>query len=732
MEKWGKYIQIPANIMLIVAVVFTVLALVMPNMAKEAYTGDFLTERFNENWVLIEESQKRTIELPAVIPEIQGTVVQLENTLPADVKEGMRLCMRTSYQDIFYYIDGELRGSYVADERLKLNHFPPGSYVMLDLTEEDAGKTIRIELDVKYKGRLNEVTIGYGNNVWFEVLANNLPVTVSAIILCIIGVLAVGMALVLMKLSKTGKSLLFLGQTMVIVGMWIVSESQLRQILFQSPYYSGLLAFVLVELVGGFVALYFNEVQGHYYNKVYVIIETVVFSQVAVNTVLAATGIATLYSTLKFSHIWLFGGVIAAAITVIMDIKTQRIKNYLSIAIGMLVFIIFCIFEFIGYYFEDFFILGMYLCIGLVVLLAATVIQTVRDEIQKVKEKAEMERFQSILENTVEEQTVELQKQQKKVKEQFVQTVTALSEAVDAKDRYTSGHSKRVAMYARMIAERMGKNREEQEIIYRAGLLHDVGKIRIPAEIINKPGELTDEEYNIIKIHPVTGYHILRGISDDNYIADTAKYHHERYDGKGYPNGLSGEDIPESARILGVADSYDTMTSNRSYRGALPQHVVREEIEKGRGTQFDPKIADIMLQMIDEDRKYTLKQADITKKYILSVDDDEMNNMIIKRIMRDEPMYEIVSANSGKEALELLSTQSFDLILLDAMMPEMSGYETMQRIREKYRTPVVLMTSDKSNDFAEFGCDDYITKPVLPLLVREIVHTMTERIKMEE
>lgn len=732
MEKWGKYIQIPANIMLIVAVVFTVLALVMPNMAKEAYTGDFLTERFNENWVLIEESQKRTIELPAVIPEIQGTVVQLENILPADVKEGMRLCMKTSYQDIFYYIDGELRGSYVTDERLKLNHFPPGSYVMLDLTEEDAGKTIRIELDVKYKGRLNEVTIGYGNNVWFEVLANNLPVTVSAIILCIIGVLAVGMALVLMKLSKTGKSLLFLGQTMVIVGMWIVSESQLRQILFQSPYYSGLLAFVLVELVGGFVALYFNEVQGHYYNKVYVIIETVVFSQVVVNTVLAATGIATLFSTLKFSHIWLFGGVIAAAITVIMDIKTQRIKNYLSIAIGMLVFIIFCIFEFIGYYFEDFFILGMYLCIGLVVLLAATVIQTVRDEIQKVKEKAEMERFQSILENTVEEQTVELQKQQKKVKEQFLQTVTALSEAVDAKDRYTSGHSKRVAMYARMIAERMGKNREEQEIIYRAGLLHDVGKIRIPAEIINKPGKLTDEEYNIIKIHPVTGYHILRGISDDNYIADTAKYHHERYDGKGYPNGLSGEDIPESARILGVADSYDAMTSNRSYRGALPQHVVREEIEKGRGTQFDPKIADIMLQMMDEDRKYTLKQADITKKYILSVDDDEMNNMIIKRIMRDEPMYEIVSANSGKEALELLSTQSFDLILLDAMMPEMSGYETMQRIREKYRTSVVLMTSDKSNDFAEFGCDDYITKPVLPLLVREIVHTMTERIKMEE
>lgn len=319
--------------------------------------------------------------------------------------------------------------------------------------------------------------------------------------------------------------------------------------------------------------------------------------------------------------------------------------------------------------------------------------------------------------------------------ELLIQTVGALSDAVDAKDRYTSGHSKRVAEYGRMIAARMGKSKEEQDEIYRAGLLHDVGKIRIPAEIINKPGKLTDEEFNTIKIHPVTGYNILRGIAQDGQLAIAAKYHHERYDGKGYPNGLAGDKIPEIARILGVADAYDAMASNRSYRNALPQDVVRAEIVKGRGTQFDPAIADIMLQIMDEDAGYAMKQTDSMQRTILTVDDEPMNNRLIAHILKDEPMYSIVSATSGGEALERLKEQKFDLIFLDVMMPEMDGLETLRRIRENYQTPVVLMTGDKTLDvsagFSALGCDDYITKPFLPLLIREVVHNMTERTSIE-
>ena len=341
-----------------------------------------------------------------------------------------------------------------------------------------------------------------------------------------------------------------------------------------------------------------------------------------------------------------------------------------------------------------------------------------------------VEEYNVKLQEEVEKQTAELRMQEIKTRNLFLQTVAALSEAVDAKDRYTSGHSRRVAEYARMIAERMGKSPLEQEEIFQAGLLHDVGKIRVPAEIINKPGRLTDEEFALIKIHPVTGYHILHEVSEETLIAISAKYHHERYDGKGYPNGLVGEKIPEIARILGVADSYDAMTSNRSYRDALPQDVVREEIEKGKGTQFDPQIADIMLQMIDEDTSYKMRQSEGMKKRILSVDDEPINNKIVARIMKDEPKYEIIAASSGAEALALLEEQEFDLILLDMMMPEMDGMETLKRIRQKSQIPVVIMTADKTLDtsveFAKLGCDDYLTKPLQPLLLKEVVHNMTE------
>lgn len=335
------------------------------------------------------------------------------------------------------------------------------------------------------------------------------------------------------------------------------------------------------------------------------------------------------------------------------------------------------------------------------------------------------------LEQTVREQNAELIKKQEAIEKLFLQTVTALSEAVDAKDRYTSGHSKRVAEYARMLAKRMGMSEEEQDEIYRAGLLHDIGKIRIPVDIINKAGKLTDEEYNIIKIHPVTGYNILRGIAGNNLIAISAKYHHERYDGKGYPNGLAGDMIPLAARILAVADTYDAMTSNRSYRKALPQDVVRSEIEKGKGTQFDPDIAEIMLHVIDEDKDYTMRQGEDVTRKILTVDDEIINNKILAHIMKDEPMYELTSVNSGAEALEILKNEVFDLVMLDVYMPGMDGLETLKHIREKYSVPVVIMTADKnldtSSEFAALGIDDYITKPFLPLLIKEVVHNMTER-----
>ena len=137
-----------------------------------------------------------------------------------------------------------------------------------------------------------------------------------------------------------------------------------------------------------------------------------------------------------------------------------------------------------------------------------------------------------------------------RLKTMNMNVIGSLASTIDAKDRYTSGHSRRVAEYSRELARRMGKSEEDQEIVFTAGLLHDVGKISVPGDVINKPGRLTDEEFDQIRIHPVSGYHILEGIHDDERIGYGAKYHHERYDGKGYPNGLQGEDIPKIANRL--------------------------------------------------------------------------------------------------------------------------------------------------------------------------------------
>lgn len=179
------------------------------------------------------------------------------------------------------------------------------------------------------------------------------------------------------------------------------------------------------------------------------------------------------------------------------------------------------------------------------------------------------------------------------------QTAMALAEAIDAKDRYTNGHSKRVAEYSAKIAERYGKTKAECEEIYLIGLLHDVGKIGVPGNIINKTEKLTDEEYEIVKTHTTKGNEILTKISISPQLAIGAHYHHERYDGKGYPEGLKGEEIPEIARIIAVADAYDAMTSKRSYRDGLPIEKVRDELIRCMGKQFDSKFAAVMVDLID-------------------------------------------------------------------------------------------------------------------------------------
>lgn len=187
--------------------------------------------------------------------------------------------------------------------------------------------------------------------------------------------------------------------------------------------------------------------------------------------------------------------------------------------------------------------------------------------------------------------------------------IMALVKAINIKDKYTNGHSLRVAQYAKLIAEQIyPADSPKISKIYQIALLHDIGKLGIPDEIINKPGRLTDAEFDIIKSHPLKGAEILGEIKSLPDIIYGAKYHHERYDGKGYPIGLKGDQIPDIAALIAVADAYDAMTSKRSYKEIMPQSEVRNEIEKNIGKQFHPKYAKIMLDIINADTKYELHQ----------------------------------------------------------------------------------------------------------------------------
>ena len=197
------------------------------------------------------------------------------------------------------------------------------------------------------------------------------------------------------------------------------------------------------------------------------------------------------------------------------------------------------------------------------------------------------------------------------------QTVIAIARTVDAKDQRTSDHSKRVAIYSKQIAEEYGLDEKQCQDIEWAAQMHDIGKIGIPDAILNKPSRLTDDEYAIMKSHTVRGADILKDFTLLDNVIDGAQYHHERYDGRGYPNGLAGEDIPLFARIIGVADAFDAMTANRIYRQQMDFSYVLGEMEKGRGTQFDPTFVDILLKLINDGK------IDLNKLYHVSKEDSD-------------------------------------------------------------------------------------------------------------
>jgi putative nucleotidyltransferase with HDIG domain len=221
--------------------------------------------------------------------------------------------------------------------------------------------------------------------------------------------------------------------------------------------------------------------------------------------------------------------------------------------------------------------------------------------IKSVEQMAEIKKINSELSETYE-----------KLEQAYMESIQTLRYTVEAKDTYTRGHSDRVSEYSVLIGQKLGLSEEDIKRLRVGGLFHDVGKIGVPDSILQKNARLTDDEYSEIKNHPTIGAHILSTASIFQDILPIVKHHHERYDGNGYPGRLKGNEIPYLARIAAVADSFDAMTSRRVYRDSLPIDVVIAELEKNKGTQFDPEIADAFLDILKNDYD---KIKEIQEKY---------------------------------------------------------------------------------------------------------------------
>ena len=222
--------------------------------------------------------------------------------------------------------------------------------------------------------------------------------------------------------------------------------------------------------------------------------------------------------------------------------------------------------------------------------------------IKSVKQMDEIKQINEKLEDSKEQ-----------LEQAYLDMIQTLRYTVEAKDSYTRGHSDRVSEYSVLIGEKLGLSEEQIKTLRIGGLFHDIGKIGIPDSILLKPAKLTDDEYSQIKNHPSIGAHILGNATIFKEIIPIVKHHHEKYDGNGYPSRLKGEEIPYMARIAAVADTFDAMTSRRSYRGPIDIEHVKEEIKRCEGTQFDPQIAEAFLDILNNNFE---KIKDIQEKYV--------------------------------------------------------------------------------------------------------------------
>jgi len=307
-------------------------------------------------------------------------------------------------------------------------------------------------------------------------------------------------------------------------------------------------------------------------------------------------------------------------------------------------------------------------------------------------------------------------------------TLEGWARALELRDSETEGHSRRVATLTDQLALALGVPDEARVHIHRGALLHDIGKMAVPDGILLKPGSLNEDEWKILRQHPAHAVELLGPIEYLKPALDIPAYHHERWDGTGYPNGLKGENIPLAARIFAVADVWDALVHARPYRKAWSVTEVTRHVESLSGTHLDPTIVEMFLKLVRGGKIDAGDGADAVPATLLVVDDTASNLDLIKRWLERDG-YTVLAASSGREALALIEKSLPDLVVVDVMMPAPNGLQICDRIKSNPRTahlPVVLLTGAAipRETRAITHADCILDKPAAPATLKAVVRRL--------
>ena len=517
----------------------------------------------------------------------------ITSKLPDIIDTGSVLCF-INRSNVSVYINGELRMKY--DKKADAD-IPGGAlkefYLTIPLNDSDAGGELRMIRGVTdWNPLVVPETVVTTYSGIYDYLMGKYGVSFSmTLVLFVASLLVVAVAVVMRIMNRRTIAMMYAALSILDVACWLLCVSQIAPYITKVFMVDGTMGYIFTMMIPFGLLIYINILQKRRYQILHTILFLLSLISYVLWTVLHFSGVVSFQNSLIYIDLLLALVAVCDIITILLDIRNGHIKEYIYSAIGVLGFFVMGIVQIAMLLFLEGLFNEVPMIIGLLCLLTLIVIQQI-DDIRKVKLELE----------------AEVQSKREEKEQLLINIVQTLAGTIDAKDSYTKGHSSRVAAYATEIARRCGYDEDAQADIYIMGLLHDIGKIGVPDAIIQKTGRLTDEEFAYIKKHPVMGDKILKNIKNKSELAIGARWHHERYDGKGYPDGIKGEDIPEQARIIAVADAYDAMTSCRSYRDPLPQEKVLSEIKNGSGTQFDPRFAQIMAEMIEADKEYKMRE----------------------------------------------------------------------------------------------------------------------------